>query len=241
MCEIYKRLYYSQTSPMLIMNELMALKRGYNECIDDFRFRIQKIANGLHCSEAEKQNYCKTVFTQNLSNEIQFELLKSDEDFSFIGLTNFASKLEKIKNELENKNIVGNFPENKIEARIDQIEDRLRKQTKNHKSPRKPCSCKCKKGHRFTKFVPDSSKFSKKSHHSKPKHNNINSVSYNKVSKILTEGICHNRIACMFIDSGSTVSIISPKFIEECDLTEKIEPCKIKLKSFTSDSIHVIE
>jgi hypothetical protein len=44
----------------------------------------------------------------------------------------------------------------------------------------------------------------------------------------------------MFVDTGSSPSLVSWTFINNAELTEQVKPCNVKINSFTKDSVPVM-
>ena len=55
--------------------------------------------------------------------------------------------------------------------------------------------------------------------------------------QIIVRGTCEGKGATFFVDTGSSVSLISQHFVDNHRLTHKVKPTNLSLKSFTSDKI----
>ena len=55
--------------------------------------------------------------------------------------------------------------------------------------------------------------------------------------QIIVRGSCNGKAATFFVDTGSTVSLVSKHFISHHGLANNIKPTKLRLQSFTSDQI----
>ena len=78
-----------------------------------------------------------------------------------------------------------------------------------------------------------------------------NNKSYDKVHKfnrpsgrsnkeILINGKSKGSHALIFVDTGSTISLVSPKFLEKLDVLDNIQPDNTKLSSFSNDMVRTI-
>lgn len=53
----------------------------------------------------------------------------------------------------------------------------------------------------------------------------------------MVQGHCENEPALIFVDCGSTISLVSPKFIEKVNLFHKVRPDTTILRSFSNENI----
>ena len=221
------------------MAELMTMKRKYGESIADFSYRIQKFSMQLDCSVAEKDNYCRSVFINSLPSNLRRELIKYNRNLTFIEVVNFATKLEKYlpNNDDTKSHRVEKIKKNSNE-RVNQSKDRTGKdeKTRSHENG------KYKKPHRFGNFLPISESnsdfsFKRQSAGIKSKVNQV--TNSKKLRQILTEGQCSGENACLFIDCGSAISLVSTRFVDKISKSHKIKPANISLTSFTQDKIEV--
>ena len=53
----------------------------------------------------------------------------------------------------------------------------------------------------------------------------------------MVRGSCEQRPANFFVDSGSSVSIVAESFVRFINKFEEIEPCKLRLRSFSGNNI----
>ncbi len=62
-----------------------------------------------------------------------------------------------------------------------------------------------------------------------------------KLKKILINSVTNKgQNAILFLDSGSEISLVSPKFLESINKLHEIKNEKIKLKSFSNDTIPIL-
>ena len=67
----------------------------------------------------------------------------------------------------------------------------------------------------------------------------LNRVQNNKDSRMVVKGNCAGQPVHYFLDTGSSVSIISISFVKFMNLNDKIRPCHNKLTSFSGNSIKI--
>ena len=70
---------------------------------------------------------------------------------------------------------------------------------------------------------------------SKPQQ--VNSTHGKSVTQIVLQGQCNKKDATFFIDTGSSVTLISKAFIDTIGISNQIRPTSLKLSSFTSNRI----
>ena len=60
-----------------------------------------------------------------------------------------------------------------------------------------------------------------------------------KKRELLAKGSCQNKKGTFFIDSGSAVSLVSPKFLSRIQKLGSVQHCNVVLSSFTQNKVPV--